>query len=58
LLDKHCLNDIIDILRDECSYTFRTACEKVLYSAEFESEDNELVQAAREAFQATAEIHA
>jgi hypothetical protein len=44
-------------LYDECSYTFRIACEKVLYSAEFEYEDNELVQAAREAFQVTAEFY-
>jgi hypothetical protein len=52
------MNDIIDILHDECSDVPRIACEKVLYSAEFESEDKELVQAAREAFQVTAEFYA
>jgi hypothetical protein len=48
----------MDILHDECSDAPRKACQKALYSAEFESEDNELVQAAREAFQVTAEFYA
>ncbi|KAI3655769.1 hypothetical protein MP638_007558 [Amoeboaphelidium occidentale] len=53
-LAEHRLIEIIEILNDECSEAFRNACEKALFSNEYVSEDNELVQAAREAFQATA----
>jgi hypothetical protein len=45
-------------LHDECSYNFRKACQKVLLSTEFESEESEGVQAARKAFQVTAEFYA
>ncbi|KAI3655630.1 hypothetical protein MP638_002421, partial [Amoeboaphelidium occidentale] len=37
LLDEYCLNEIIEILNDECLDALRNACQKVLYSAEFES---------------------
>ncbi|KAI3655240.1 hypothetical protein MP638_006241, partial [Amoeboaphelidium occidentale] len=35
LLDEYCLNEIIEILNDECLDVLRNACQKVLFSAEF-----------------------
>lgn len=50
------LNDMKNLLQKGCSISFRKACEKILYSSEYVSEDNKLVIAARYACRKRAEV--